>query len=76
MPDPLGDLVADICRLWSLPIGDPVRVTLRNHSMPHLSGRLKLSRAPDLPLDPRELLHLRIGEFEFTSRQISSWAIL
>ena len=76
LPDPLGDLVADISRLWGLPIGEAVCVTLRNHSMPHLSGRLKLSHAPALPLDPRESLQLRLGDFEFTSRQISSWALL
>ena len=60
---------------WSLPIGQAILVKLNGHHFSELSGRLDLARAPDLPLDPRVPLALRIGTIEFSSRQIASWML-
>jgi hypothetical protein len=53
-----------------------VRVELTGHHFPELRGRLELARAPDLPLDRRETLALRIGGIELTHRQIAAWSLL
>ena len=72
---PLGDLRASISLLWRLPLGQRVHVDLRDSQMPWLKGRLELVHAPDLPLDPKQALALRIGPVEFSSRQIVAWAL-
>jgi hypothetical protein len=71
---PLADLIGEISRIWSLPLGRNVRVDLAGESMDELRGRLELASAPDLPLDPRQPLMLRIGKVTFSSRQITGWA--
>jgi hypothetical protein len=76
LPDPLGDLVAEIAALWSLPIGQKAQVTLKHAAFYELSGRLELVAAPALPLNPREPLRLRIKEIEFLSTQIVGWVRL
>ena len=48
-PEPLADLVAAMTRLWSLPLYQKARLTLKNHSLDEVSGRLELVSAPDLP---------------------------
>ncbi len=73
--DPLGDLRERISVCWRLPLGQRVRVDLRDCELPWLQGRLELVQAPDLPLDPRQALVLRIGTIEFSSRQIVAWAL-
>jgi len=50
-------------------------VDLTGHQFSELQGRLELARAPELPLDRRATLTLRIGGIEFTSRQITTWAL-
>lgn len=75
LADPLGDLRERISVLWRLPLGQRVRVDLRDCELPWLQGRLELAQAPDLPLDPRQALVLRIGTIEFSSRQIVAWAL-
>ena len=75
LPDPNSGFFAEVSAAWHLPIGQPARVTLHSHSFDDLRGRLDLARAPDLPLDPRQPLALRIGTIEFTSRQIVSWSL-
>ena len=75
LPDPRSNLYADVAALWQLPVGQPVRVDLTGHHFAELNGRLELARAPDLPLDRRETLALRIGPIEFTSRQIVAWTL-
>lgn len=75
-PDPSAGFYKDVARLWEIPVGQPVHVALRDHSFADLQGRLELTRAPDLPLDRRETLALRIGAIEFTHRQIVAWSLL
>ncbi len=59
-----------------MPLERKVRVDLAGESMDELRGRLELVRPPDLPLDPRQPLGLRIGAVTFSSRQITGWAEL
>ncbi|MDI1249625.1 MAG: hypothetical protein PSV13_12240 [Lacunisphaera sp.] len=75
LADPLGDFRERVSSLWHLPLDQKVRVDLRDCEFPWLQGRLELAQAPDLPLDPRQSLGLRIGTIEFSSRQIIAWAL-
>lgn len=75
-PHPLGDFLAEVGARWSLPLGREVRVDLAGDAISELRGRLELARAPDLPLDPRQPLSLRIGGVAFSSRQITAWTEL
>lgn len=74
-PDPLADFYAEVATTWEIPLGQRVHVALHAHNLSELRGRLELARAPDLPLDRREKLALRIGTLEFSSRQIVSWSL-
>ena len=76
LPDPNSGFFAEVSAAWHLPVGQPVRVTLQSHSFDDLRGRLELARAPDLPLDFRQPLFLRIGTIEFSSRQIVAWSLI
>ena len=76
LPDPRSNLYADVAALWQIPVGQSVRVELTGHHFSELRGRLELARAPDLPLDRRETLALRIGGIELTHRQIAAWSLL
>lgn len=71
---PLADLIAEAFRVWSLPLGRDVRIVLAGGSIDELRGRLELAAPPDLPLDPRQPLALRVGKVTFSSRQITGWA--
>jgi len=75
LPDPLADFYAEVAATWEIPLGQLAHVALREHHFADLQGRLELSRAPDLPLDRREKLALRIGTIEFSSRQIVAWSL-
>lgn len=75
-PEPLADLVADMSRLWNLPLYQKARLTLKDHSLDDVSGRLELVHAPDLPLNPAHSLTLRVAGVTFTSRQITAWTLL
>ena len=75
-PDPRSALFAEIGALWQLPVGQVARVNLNGHNLSDLQGRIELVRAPDLPFDRREVLALRIGTIEFSSRQIVSWSLI
>ena len=74
--DPHSNFYREITGHWRLPMGDFVRIELKQHSLAHLQGRLDLSHAPDFPLDPRLPLRLRIGTLEFSSQQIINWSLL
>ena len=76
VPDPRSNFYAEIAALWQIPVGELAHVDLKGHNMSDLQGRIELARAPDLPLDRREALALRIGKIEFTSRQIVTWSLL
>ena len=74
-PDPRTPFYDDVSAAWQLPVGQNVHVDLRGHNFSDLRGRLELSRAPDLPLDPRQTLALRIGTIEFSSSQLVAWSL-
>jgi hypothetical protein len=73
LPHPQAALFTEIAATWEVPLGQNIRVTLSGHAFYELTGRLEIAAAPDLPLDRRHLLQLRIGEFTFTHRQITDW---
>ena len=75
LPDPRSGFYADVAALWRIPVGEIVCVELNGHHFPELNGRLEVARAPEIPLNRRENLTLRIGGIEFTSRQISTWSL-
>ena len=75
VPDFQAGFYSEVAALWQIPVGERVHVTLREHHFGNLDGRIELARAPDLPLDVRETLALRIGTIEFTSRQIVAWSL-
>lgn len=74
-PEPLADLVADVAKLWRLPLGSRVTLRLRDPALPELTGKLLLGRAPDLPLDLRQPLALRLSGVDFTDREIAAWSL-
>ena len=74
-PDPRSGFYDEIAALWQIPVGQRVHVALREHQLADLDGLLEFSRAPDLPLDRRAALDLRIGTIEFSSRQIVAWSL-
>lgn len=74
-PDPRSGFYAEVASVWQLPMGQVVRVDLKDHDLSSLKGLLELSRAPDLPLDPRQPLVLCIGSVDFSSRQIAAWTV-
>lgn len=75
-PDPLTDFFAEITQAWGIPLGERVRVRLHDATLPELEGKLKLTRAPNLPLDPREPLSLVLCGIEFNHRAIASWTLV
>jgi hypothetical protein len=75
LPDPRSNLYADVAALWQIPVGQLIRVDRTGHDFSELRGRLELARAPAVPFDRRETLALRIGDIEFTSRQITAWSL-
>lgn len=76
LPDPRSNFYDEVAALWQLPVGQLAHVNLQGHNLSDLQGRIELARAPDLPLDRRETLALRIGTIEFSSRQITSWSLV
>lgn len=76
LPDPRSNFFEEVSTLWGLPVGQVTHVNLSGHNMSELQGRIELARAPDFPLDKREVLALRIGTIEFSSRQITSWSLV
>ena len=76
LPDPRAAFFGEVAALWQLPVGQVAHVTLSAHNLSDLQGRIELARSPDLPLDRREVLALRIGTIEFSSRQIVSWSLV
>jgi len=74
-PDPRGGFYREVAAVWRLPVGEHVRILLRDHDVPEMAGRLELERAPDLPLNAREALRLSAGGVFFRSTQILSWSI-
>ncbi len=76
LPDPLSDFFRDVSQAWDVPVGERVRLRLRDPSLPELSGKLRLARAPDLPLNPRQPLFLCLNGIEFTRREIASWVLI
>jgi len=75
VPHPLDDFFQAVSDRWGLPIGRNVRLNLRDPALPLLKGKLELERAPDLPLNPREALSLRVRGVNFSSVEIASWSL-
>jgi len=75
LPDPRTPFFDEVAAAWQLPIGQEMRVELSGHDFANLRGRLELARAPDLPLDSRQPLALRLGEVEFSSLQVVAWSL-
>ncbi len=76
LPDPRAGFYGEVAEVWHLPLGQPVRVLLRGHDLPEVAGRLELERAPDLPLNSREVLQLSAGGITFLSTQVQGWTLL
>lgn len=74
-PDRLSDFFDEVSRAWGIPVGQRVNLRLRDAALPELTGKLKLVRPPDLPLDPSETLALTLNGIEFTHRQIAAWSL-
>ena len=74
--DPRSGFYQEVSALWHLPLGEQVRVLLRQHDLLEVAGRLELERAPDLPLNARESLHLSAGGISFLSTQVQSWSMI
>jgi len=66
----------EIARAWNLPIGQRVEVFFRDNQLDTIAGVLELAAAPDFPWDIRQTLRLRIGECDFTTREIEHWKLL
>lgn len=73
---PLDAMFQEIAAGWGLPIGQRVRLSLRDPALPELSGQLELVAAPDLPLNPREALRLRVSGVAFSSAEIAAWVLV
>jgi len=76
LPDPQAGFYREVAQRWHLPLGERVRVVLQGHDFPEAVGRLELERAPDLPLNPREPLHLSAGDITFLSTQVQAWSLI
>lgn len=76
LPDPRAGFYGEVAQVWNLPLGERVRVLLRDHDFPEAAGRLELERAPDLPLNPKESLRLSAGGIAFLSTQVRGWSLL
>ena len=76
LPHPMEDFFAEVAARWAVPLGQNVRIRLRDPGMPELCGRLELTQAPDLPLDTREILKLRLSGVDFSHRDLASWTLL
>ncbi len=74
-PGPVPHLRDEIARIWSLPLGETVDLTLLRGSCTALRGRLQLECTPGLPFDPRQPLTLSISGVLFSSRDIEHWKL-
>ena len=70
------ELADEAAAAWGLPVGRVARVTLRGHAVDELTGLVQIAGLPELPLDARKTLRLRIGREEFTSRQVTGWSLV
>lgn len=75
-PGPVPHLRDEIARIWSLPLGENVDITLLRGSCTALRGRLQLECTPALPFDRHQPLMLSISGVLFSSRDIEHWKLL
>lgn len=68
------EILEEIAKAWSLPIGEKIEVTLRSGDVARLVGKLELISVPSYPWDGREPLRLRITGFVFSNRDIEHWS--
>ncbi len=74
-PGPVPHLRDEIARIWCLPLGERVELTLLRGSCDALRGRLQLEGVPDLPMNPRQPLALSIAGVRFSNRDIDRWKL-
>ncbi len=74
-PGPVPHLREEIARVWGLPLGEQVQLTLLRGPCDSLRGRLDLLNAPDLPWNPRQPLALAVAGVAFSSRDIHHWKL-
>ncbi len=74
-PDPRDEFYREVAAVWNLPLGEKIRVLLHAHDLLEISGRLELTRAPDLPLNAKEPLQLTAGGVPFLSTQVQAWSL-
>ena len=72
-PAVVPELRDEIAQTWGLPLGQRVEVCFRGGQRSAATGILELLSAPDYPWNPRQLLHLQIAGFVFSSRDIERW---
>ena len=72
-PAAVPELLDEVARLWSLPLGERVEVVFKDGQLDSITGVLELVTAPAYPWNPRETLVLRIAGFTFSSRAIAHW---
>lgn len=72
---PVPHLRDEIARVWSLPLGEQVELTLRRGPCDSLRGRLDLLQSPELPWNPRQPLALSIASVAFSSHDIDRWKL-
>jgi hypothetical protein len=69
------DIRDEIARVWGLPLGQRVVLSIRGQERIELRGRLELVVAPGYPWDRREPLRLKVAGVIFSSTEISHWVI-
>ncbi len=75
-PEAPPELRDEIARVWGLPLGKRVAVSLRNNQLEAVTGVLELAAAPDFPWNSRQALRLRIVGCDFSSRDIERWTLV
>lgn len=75
-PGPVPHLREEIARVWGLPLGEWVEVSLRRGPCDSLRGRLQLAVAPDEPWNSHAPLGLSIADVPFSSHDIARWVLV
>jgi len=74
-PAVASDIRDEIARVWGLPLGQRVLLSIRGQERIDLRGRLDLVVSPGYPWDRREPLRLKVAGVIISSPEISHWVI-
>jgi hypothetical protein len=74
-PAVASDIRDEIARVWGLPLGQRVVLSIRGQERIELRGRLELLVAPDYPWDKIQPLRLKVAGVIFFSTEIDHWVI-